>query len=69
MRSKCNILLVSSFNFLCLLPVVFNLHGDYLNKEAREGFEDFKMKWHVIHTVKCADDPVLLEKEERWLID
>jgi len=35
----------------------------------QEGFEDFKIGGHIIHTVKCADDLVLLAKEEKVLHD
>jgi len=35
-----------------------------LTKEALEGFGDFKLGRQIIHTVKYADDLVLLAKEE-----
>jgi len=38
-----------------------------LTKEAQEGFGDFKIKKQVIHTVKYADNLVLLAKEEAVL--
>jgi hypothetical protein len=38
-----------------------------LTKEALEGFGDFKICGQIIHTVKYADDLVLLAKEEKVL--
>ena len=38
-------------------------------KEALEGFGDFKIGGQIIHTVKYADDLVLLAKEEKVLLD
>jgi hypothetical protein len=38
----------------------------YITKKALEGFGDFKVE-QVIHTVKYADDLVLLAKEEMVL--
>jgi hypothetical protein len=40
-----------------------------LTKEALEGFGDFKIGGQIIHTVKYADDLVLLAKEEKVLQD
>jgi hypothetical protein len=34
-----------------------------------EGFGDFKIGGQIIHTVKYADDPMLLAKEEKVLQD
>jgi len=53
----------------CLSPILFNLHGECLTKEALEGFGDFKTGGQIIHTVKYADDLVLLAKEEKVLQD
>jgi hypothetical protein len=50
----------------CLSPILFNLYSEYLTKEALEGFGDFKIG-QVIHTVKYADDLVLLAREEKML--
>ena len=49
----------------CLSPVLFNLYSEYLTKEALEGLGDFKIGGQIIHTVKYADDLVLLAKEEK----
>jgi len=51
----------------CLSPVLFNLYSECLTKEALEGFGDFKIGGKIIHTVKYADDLVLLAKEENVL--
>jgi hypothetical protein len=60
----------------CLSPILFKLHGEYLKKEALEGFGDFKIGGQVIRTVKYADDVELLAKEKsvllgviEWLIE
>jgi hypothetical protein len=45
------------------------LYSEYLTKEALEGFGDFKIGGQIIHTVKYADDHVLLVKEEKVLQD
>jgi hypothetical protein len=46
-----------------LSAILFNLHGEYLTNEVREGFGDFKMGEKAIRAVKYADDFVLLAKE------
>jgi len=38
-------------------------------KEALEGFGDFNIGGQIVHTVKYADDLVLLAKEEKVLQD
>jgi len=53
----------------CLSPILFNLYSEYLTKKALEGSEDFKIGGQIIHTVKYADDLVLLAKEEKVLQD
>jgi hypothetical protein len=45
------------------------LYSQWLTKEALEGFGDFKIGGQIIHTVKYADDLVLLAKEEKMLQD
>jgi len=47
----------------CLSPILFNLYSEYLTKEDLEGLGDFKIGGQIIHTVKYADDLVLLAKE------
>jgi hypothetical protein len=43
------------------------LYSECLTKEALEGFGDFKIGGQIIHTVKYADDLVLLAMEEKVL--
>jgi hypothetical protein len=45
------------------------LYSEYLNKEALEGLGDLKIGGQFIHTVKYADDLVLLATEEKVLQD
>ena len=49
----------------CLSPILFDLYSECLNKKALEGFGDFEIGGQIIHTVKYADDLVLLAKEEK----
>jgi hypothetical protein len=44
----------------CLSPILFKLYSKCLTKEALEGFGDLKIGGQIIHTVKYADDLVLL---------
>jgi hypothetical protein len=53
----------------CLSPILFNLYSECLTKEALKGFGDFKIGRQIIHTVKYADELVLLAKEEKVLQD
>jgi len=53
----------------CLSPILFNLYSEYLTKEALERLGDFTIGGQIIHTVKYADDIVLLAKEEKVLQD
>jgi hypothetical protein len=48
----------------CLSPILFNLYSEYLTKGALEVLGDFKIGGQIIHTVKDADDRVLLAKDE-----
>ena len=51
----------------CLSLILFNLYSECLTKEALEGFGDFKIGGQIFHTVKYADNFVLLAKEEKVL--
>ena len=57
----------------CLSPIQLKLYSEFLTNEALEGFWDLKIREKIIHTVKYADDLVLLAKEKRcyrtWLIN
>jgi len=44
-------------------------YSECLTKEALEGFGDFKIGGQIIHTVKYADELVLLAKEQKVLQD
>jgi hypothetical protein len=48
---------------------MFNLYSKCLTKEDLEGVGDFKIGEQIIHTVKYADDLVLMAKEEKVLQD
>jgi hypothetical protein len=52
-----------------LSQILFNLYSECLTKEALEGSGDYKIGGQIIHTVKYADDPVLMAKEEKVLQD
>jgi len=53
----------------CLSPIPFNSYSECLTKEALEVFGDFKIGGQITHTVKYADDLVILAKEEKVLQD
>jgi len=48
----------------CLSSILFNCYSEYFTKKGLEVLVDFKLGGQVIVTVKCADDFVLLAKEE-----
>jgi len=54
------------FNYATVFSVVYS---ECLTKEALEELGDFKIGGQIIHTVKYADDLVLLAKEEKVLQD
>jgi len=49
----------------CSHPILFNLYSEYLTKETLKGFGDFKIRGQIIHTVKYADELVLLTNKKR----
>ena len=51
----------------CSLPILFNLYSEYVTKETLEGFGDFRRESQIIRTAKCADELVLLAREETVL--
>ena len=53
----------------CLSPILFNVYSECLTKEALQEFGNFKIGGQIIHTVKYADDVVVLAKEEKVLQD
>ena len=48
-------------------PILFIVYSEYLTKEALKSFGDFKIEGQIIHTVRHADDLVLLTKEGKVL--
>ena len=56
-------------NSVQLSPNMFSLYNECLTKEALERTGDFKISGQTVHTVKYADDLVLLAKEEKVLQD
>jgi len=48
-----------------LSPILFKLYSVCLTKDALEGSRDFKIGGQIIHTVKYADELVLLAKERK----
>ena len=53
----------------CLSPILFNLYSECHTKEALERFGDFKIGGQIIHTMKYADELVLLPREGKVLQD
>ena len=53
----------------CVSQILFNLHNEFLTKEALEVLGDFKIGEENIHAVQYAGEPVLLAKEEKVLQD
>ena len=51
----------------CLSPILFNVYSEYLTKETLEGSGDFIIRGKIIHTLKYADELVLLAKEGKVL--
>ena len=51
----------------CVSQILFNLHNEFLTKEALEVLGDFKIGEENIHAVQYAGEPVLLAKEEKVL--
>jgi hypothetical protein len=46
----------------CVLPILFNVHSEYLTKETLIWVGDGKTGEHIIGTVKYADDLVVPAK-------
>ena len=49
----------------CLSPILLNFYSKCLTTEALERFGDFKIGGQIIHTLKYADDLVLLVRKKR----
>ena len=52
---------------MLLSPVLFNLYGECLTKEALDGLGDLNIGGQIIQTVKYAAELVLMAKEETVL--
>ena len=50
-------------------PILFKVYSECLTNEAVEGLGDFKIGEQIIHTVKHAEDLVLLAKEGKVIQD
>jgi hypothetical protein len=51
----------------CLSPILFNFYSEYLNVDAFEEVEDFKIGRQITRTLKYVDDLLLLGKEQSVL--
>jgi Reverse transcriptase (RNA-dependent DNA polymerase). len=50
-------------------PLVFNLYGEYLMKEALAEVGDLKIVGRIINKVRSADDTVIIAKAQKELQD
>ena len=48
-----------------LSPILFNLYGEYLMKEALAEVGDFKIGARIINTVRFADDTAIIAKTQK----
>jgi len=46
-------------------PILFNLYGECLMKEALAAVGDFKIEGRIINKVRFADDTVIIAKNSR----
>ena len=53
----------------CISPILFNLYGEYLMKEALTEFGDFKIGGRIIINVRFADDTTIIAKTQEKLQD
>ena len=49
----------------CMSPILFNIYGEYLMKEALTEVKDFKIGGRIINKVRFADDTVIIAKNSR----
>ena len=50
-------------------PILFNLYGEYLMKEALAEVGDFKIGGRIINKVRFADDTAIIGKTQEELQD
>ena len=53
----------------CMSPILFNLYGEYLMKEALTEVGDFKIGGRIINKVRFADDKAIIAKTQEELQD
>ena len=53
----------------CMSPILFNLYGEYLMKEALTKVGDFKIGGRIINKVRFADDTAIIAKTQEELQD
>ena len=51
----------------CVLPMLFNLYGEYLMKEALSEVGDIKTGGRIINKGRCADDFAIITKTQEKL--
>ena len=49
-------------------PILFNLYGEYLMKEALAEIGDFKIRGRIINKVRFADDVISLLTSKKKLV-
>ena len=53
----------------CMSPILFNLHGEYLMKDALTEVGDFKIGGRIINKVRFADETAIIAKTQEALQD
>jgi len=53
----------------CMSPVLINLYGEYLMKEALAKVGDFKIGGRIINMVRFVDDTAIIAKNQEELQD
>jgi Reverse transcriptase (RNA-dependent DNA polymerase). len=53
----------------CILPILFNLYGEYLMKQALAKVRNFKIVLKSINEVRFADDTAIIAKTQEELQD
>ena len=53
----------------CMSPILFNLYGEYLIKEALTEVGDFKIGGRIINKARFADDTAIIAKTQEELQD
>ena len=53
----------------CMSPILFNLYGEYLMKEALAEVGDFKIGGRIFNKIRFADDTAIIAKTQEELQD